>query len=207
MITSPLVIDNLVLNDTDDWYKFELAGVGDKTDSVSLTFDTANGDINLVLYNEQGRSPLRGEQQLPGQSVSRDRLARRGTARASTARVVANVTGNMGLPTISSRSLLQMPPETIRKSRTTISASQRGSPWWNELAESGVDHVSACDRQPVLNDSMTGYASELAGVGDKTDSISLTFDTANGDINLVLYNEQGTQLGYAANNNYRGNRP
>ncbi|MFO0907351.1 MAG: hypothetical protein U0794_03140 [Isosphaeraceae bacterium] len=76
MLDQPPGDRQLVLNDTDDWYKFELAGVGDKTDSVPH-LDTANGDINLVLYNEQGRNSATRRTTTTGQSVSRDRLARR----------------------------------------------------------------------------------------------------------------------------------
>ncbi|MFO0907353.1 MAG: PPC domain-containing protein [Isosphaeraceae bacterium] len=57
-----------------------------------------------------------------------------------------------------------------------------------------------------MADGVDYYRFRTAGVGDTSDFVSVSFNTAGGDINLYVYNQQQVLVGYAANNNYRGNQ-
>jgi hypothetical protein len=55
VIDSSKVIDNLVLNDAADWYKFTTAGPSTAANNVQIDFNNADGDLNLALYFANGK--------------------------------------------------------------------------------------------------------------------------------------------------------
>jgi hypothetical protein len=46
---------NLVLADSNDWYRFTTTGRGSSANRVGITFRHANGDLDIELYNSSGR--------------------------------------------------------------------------------------------------------------------------------------------------------
>ena len=48
-------INNLVMNDTADWFKFKMNAAGTSSDYVKIQFTHTRGDLDLELYNASGR--------------------------------------------------------------------------------------------------------------------------------------------------------
>jgi subtilisin family serine protease len=62
LLTGNRTISNLVMADGDDWYRFSMAGSGASGSAVSLSFQHADGDLDLQVYTSSGM--------LVGQSTS-----------------------------------------------------------------------------------------------------------------------------------------
>ncbi len=57
-----------------DWFRFQLAGDGTASDAISIVFDGAEGDLDLGLYDNQGRLLASGTASDTGEQVSLDGL-------------------------------------------------------------------------------------------------------------------------------------
>jgi hypothetical protein len=53
-LTTIKTVDNLILNDVADWFKFTTTGPGTAGSGVSISFSNAQGNLDLLLYNSRG---------------------------------------------------------------------------------------------------------------------------------------------------------
>jgi hypothetical protein len=53
-LTSQQTYSNLKMADSQDWFKFTMNGAGTTSNSVSIAFTHANGDLDMRLYNSAG---------------------------------------------------------------------------------------------------------------------------------------------------------
>ncbi|MGI8981762.1 MAG: leishmanolysin-related zinc metalloendopeptidase [Pirellulaceae bacterium] len=54
-LTGVKTVNNLVLNDTADWFKFTMSAAGTSSDYVEILFTHSKGDLDLELYNASGK--------------------------------------------------------------------------------------------------------------------------------------------------------
>src|SRR5262245_22871891 len=54
-LTAPRTIANLVMADANDWYRFTLAKNPIAGESISMSLQNAQGDLDLSLYNNLGQ--------------------------------------------------------------------------------------------------------------------------------------------------------
>ena len=59
VLTATKTIQNLVMNDAADWFKFQTQGVGTTANSLTISFTPASGDLDLYLYLSDGSTLLR----------------------------------------------------------------------------------------------------------------------------------------------------
>jgi hypothetical protein len=50
VITGIRTLNNLALQDTEDWFKFQTAGVGTSAHSVRIDYEVDNGNLNYVQW-------------------------------------------------------------------------------------------------------------------------------------------------------------
>jgi hypothetical protein len=53
-LTTAKTINNLVMADANDWFRFTTTGVGTSTSNVTISFQNAQGNLQLALYNSSG---------------------------------------------------------------------------------------------------------------------------------------------------------
>jgi len=53
-LTAAKTINNLVMADANDWFRFTTTGVGTSTSNVTISFQNAQGNLQLALYNSSG---------------------------------------------------------------------------------------------------------------------------------------------------------
>jgi hypothetical protein len=54
-LKGPVTLSSLGLVDANDWYRFTTTKTGGVSNSVSITFQNANGNLDLQLYNVSGQ--------------------------------------------------------------------------------------------------------------------------------------------------------
>ncbi len=74
-LTAVRQVANLVMADTQDWYKFSMAGAGTSSDFVNISFTNSQGDLALELYNAGGTRIGTSNGTSSAEQISLDSLA------------------------------------------------------------------------------------------------------------------------------------
>ncbi len=68
-------ISNLVMADSQDWFRFTMSGAGTTSDYVSIQFTHSQGDLDLAVYNSSGQRVRVSEGTVNNERVSLNGLA------------------------------------------------------------------------------------------------------------------------------------
>ncbi|QEH31554.1 Calx-beta domain protein [Aquisphaera giovannonii] len=204
VLTSALTIPNLVMNDGADWFRFETKGVGAVADSVSVTFDPAAGDLDLVLYRADGTTVARAAANDYG--VGNQSPETIGLAGLPSGVYYAVVTPHDPLGSNPNYTLRIVPPaatgDDAYEENDGKAQVDAASPGAADSPNLGVLTSTTTIPKLVMDDGADWFKFQTLGVGTVDDRISLAFDPAAGDVDLVLYRADGTTVVRAADNDY-----
>ena len=199
-------IDQLQLEDAADWYRFVTIGVGSTAASVSISFDRAEGDVDLYVYRADGVT-------LVGSSVRSSGSADGGAEVVSLAgelggvfyaKVVAKSVASYSAPGLADYRLrIDGPtkgggdPYEDNDSKAIVDGRPRGAVNSPNLGNPvGVTTIAGLR----LEDAADWYRFELQAVGGTSDYVKLDFDRAQGDVDLYVYRFDGATLVGASTN-------
>ena len=174
--------DNLVMNDRADWYRFQLDQPADESSAVSIDFQHALGDIDMVVYDHFGRRVGYSNSTTDNERVS---LSGRG---AGTYYVVvygyAGATNpDYSLQIVSGAVLQDDPFEQ--------------NDLWAQASDLGTLESTTTIAGLVMADSHDWYRFTMTGSGSSTNYVGITFQHAQGDLDLSMYDAQGQLVGYS----------
>jgi hypothetical protein len=178
-ISATTTIDELVMADNHDWYRFYLPATGTVDDAVALSFLNSQGDLDLRLYNSSGYRLRTSATINDGERISLSGLAR-GTYYIDAYGYLGAQNPNYSL-TINRRAALV--DDAYEENDSRLAARDLGT-----LAE--VKTVSSL----VMADSSDWYKFTMNGPGTSADYVATSFQHAQGDLELALYNSAGTRL-------------
>ncbi|MGI0483228.1 clostripain-related cysteine peptidase [Geminocystis sp. CENA526] len=191
-------LDGLIIVSNDpDWFTFELSQRGTVESSIKIEFSNSLGDLDLVLYNEQG-SWLGGSYSYNDEeSISLNGLVP-GT-------YYAQVFGWAGASNPEYNLKLNLP------------STQQLDDWFDEeegndtfdtaynigrvtrkirLSDILADITPSNTKQVLLDDDY--YSFELGEEGKNRDAVGIVFDHARGDLELELYNSSNELVGVSS---------
>jgi hypothetical protein len=193
-LTEPRTITGLSLEaDTEDWYRFTLAGIGTFNDVVRLDAIDENGDLNLAVYGPDGIT-LVGFQADGGTETVRLYGLPPGNYYA----VVYPHNAGFGNPNYT----LQIDPPPAAPDdayESNDNKSQADRPPGANSPNLGVLTAPTTLNNLVLQNDEDWYRFELAGIGTFNDVVRLDANDDDGDINLAVYGPDGiTLVGFQA---------
>ncbi|HQX52573.1 MAG TPA: hypothetical protein PLR25_21815, partial [Planctomycetaceae bacterium] len=212
LLTGVTTINNLLLNDAADWYRFQTSGVASPDHSVQLSFDRTWGDIDLYVYRSDGATQVQSSTNysyngnggletvgLSGElsGVFYVKVVAKSTA-ANNPPGIANYSLTINAPTTSGDDPYEDNDTKIIVDGKTVGATN--SPNLGLLT--GVTTINNL----LLNDAADWYRFQTSGVASPDHSVQLSFDRTWGDIDLYVYRSDGaTQVQSSTNYSYNGN--
>jgi hypothetical protein len=179
-LTSSQTINNLVQADANDWYRFTTTRTGSSASSVSLAFLHSQGDLDLELYNSAG-TRLRVSQGINNtESVSLGGLAA-GTyyIRVYGYRGVTNPNYGLGI---------NLPASAL------VEDSYENNDTLAMAYNLGTLTTNASLNNLALADSADWFRFTTTATGTTSNAVSLSFQNAQGNLALQLYNSTGSLL-------------
>lgn len=182
-LTAPTTIGQLVMADSSDWYRFTTTGPGTGAHSVAITFQHAQGNLNLALYNSSGVRVRLSAGVTSGEQVSLSGLA------AGTYYI--RVYGYLAA-TNPSYALSITPPAPLVDDAHEENDSR--------VIARGLGMLTA----PVsisnlaMADSHDWYRFTTSGTGTSADFVQIDFQHAQGNLQLELYDAAGFRLASSA---------
>lgn len=165
-----------------DWFRFTLSGTGGTADRVALSFNHAQGDIDLALYAADGRSLL-AQSEGTG-STEEITLAGRGAGT-----YYVRVYGYEGAANPAYALEIKVAATTAARDRFEDNDSAAAATDLRSIG--GVLTESALSIEPG---DVDWYRFTLPAGGRSGDKVSLAFVHAQGDVDMQLYNAAGTAL-------------
>ncbi len=175
-------LDHLVMNDRADWYRFQLDRTADASSAVSVQFQHARGDIDMVVYDRLGRRVGYSNGTTDAETVP---LAGQ---RAGTYYVVVYGYAGATNPDYS----LQITPGSILQDDAF---EQNDS--WTHASDLGTLQSTATFTGLVMADRHDWYRFAMNGTGTSTSYVGITFQHARGDLDLSIYDTSGRLVGYS----------
>ncbi len=184
LVTATRTVSNLVMADRADWYRFRMPAVGTASHFVRIDFSHARGDLDLELYDANGRLIERSVNVTDFERVSLQRLA--------AGEYFVHVSGYDGA-TNPSYSLTIEPgvytapavvPDDNRENNDTRARAANLGLLLNTLR---IDNL-------VMADVADHYRFRINTPGAADDSVRITFDHARGDLDLALLSPTGAVL-------------
>lgn len=183
-ISTTQTINNLVQADAHDWYRFNLAKTAGSAASVSIAFQHALGDLDLELYNASG-ARLRISQGITGSEV----ISLSGFAAGT---YYIHVYGYRGV-TNPNYSMAINPSTTVTPTDDTYENNDTLA----TAANLGTLTTNASLTNLALLDANDWYRFTTSATGTVTNTISISFQNAQGNLALQLVNASGTVLASA----------
>ena len=182
-MTATSTFSGLVMADSHDWYRFYLPATGTVEDAVAINFLNAQGDLDLRLFNSSGYRLRSSATTGDGERISLSGLA------AGT--YYLDVYGyygakNPGYSLAVSRKA-PLVDDTLEQNDSFSAARDLGS----LAAEKTVTNL-------VMADSSDWYKFTMAAPGTSTDFVQIGFHSAQGNLQLALYNAAGSYLAGSA---------
>jgi hypothetical protein len=178
-LSSSKTISNLVMADSADWYKFTVVNKPGANDTVSINLQDWQGDLDLGLYNAYG-TRLR----FSGTANNTETVSLSGLSAGT---YYIRVYGYLGAtnPSYSLSVNLAAPlvDDSYENNDTISTAKDLG-------ALSALTSISNL----VMADGNDWYKFSMGAAGTSTDFVSVNSTSAQGDLDLELYNASGTRL-------------
>jgi len=173
-------IDNLVMADQADWYRFRLDRTADASGEVSIHFQQALGDLDLAVYDGRGRLVARSNGTSDSEQVPLSGFG------AGTYYVL--VYGYRGAT--NPHYMLDISPgnslgdDSFEDNDSSAQAANLG------ILEAGqsVGHL-------VMADGHDWYQFQMNGPGSASNYVGITFQHAEGDLDLAVYDAAGHRVG------------
>jgi hypothetical protein len=184
-ISATQSVPGLVMADSADWFRFATTTTGTTSDSVSISFLHAQGDLDMYLYNANGQS-LRGSTGVGNsETISLNGLAA-GTyyLRVYGYRGVFNPSYSLTLNRGSTTPPPPAPTDDVYENNDTISTAASLGTLTADTTRSGL----------VMADAHDWYSFTMNGAGVSGNVVSISFTHTQGNLNLELYNSQGTRI-------------
>ena len=178
-ISETTAIDQLVMADNHDWYRFYLPATGTVDDAVLIDFLNSQGDLDLRLYNSSGYRLRTSATTNDGERISLSGLAR-GT-------YFVDAYGYLGA---------QNPDYSLTIKRRTALVDDAYEQ--NDSRTAAGDLGTLSETQTISNlvmaDSSDWYRFAMSGPGTAADYVATSFQHSQGDLELALYNSAGSRV-------------
>ncbi len=196
ILTATKTINNLVMNDAADWFRFQTQGVGGINNSVSVTFDTNAGDLDLYLYAADGTTLMRSAPNDPfGANNSPETISLAGIPSGTYYAVVKPHATGFGIDnytlTIAAPGATGDDGYEPNNDKPTVDTAPAGGVNSPNL---GILTATKTINNLVMNDGIDMFRFQTQGVGGINNAVSVTFNTNAGDLDLYLYRSDGTTL-------------
>jgi hypothetical protein len=178
-LSGPLTISNLAMADSNDWYKFTTTTKPGTSDSVSISLQNSQGDLDLAIYNAYGQR-LR----YSGTSNNTEQVSLSGLSAGT---YYIRVYGYLGAhnPSYSlSVNLARPVSDDAYENNDTLAAARDLGTLTSALTVSNL----------VMADGHDWYKFSMSGAGTSSDFVSVSSSSTQGDLDLELYNSSGTRL-------------
>ncbi|MBW3600502.1 MAG: PPC domain-containing protein, partial [Planctomycetes bacterium] len=195
-VTGQLVFQNLVLNDSADWYKFVLADVATTAHAVEVSFDRTLGDVDLYVYRADGTTRVGESTRYSSSSnggVETVSLAGELSQQSYYVRVVAKSSNE---PVLCSYELSIAAPQPgvddayeDNDTKTVVDGRAEGAA---NSPNFGVLTSPISIQNLKLDDAADVYRFQTAGVGTTDHQVEISFDRTWGDIDLYVYRSDGS---------------
>lgn len=182
-LTATKTINNLVQADANDWYKFNITSAPTTGSSVTLGFTHAQGDLDLELYNSAGTRVRVSQGITNSEAISLAGFAA-GTyyVRVFGYRGTTNPNYSLGV------NLSKAAPVTVADDAYENNDTQATA------ANLGTLTSNASLSNLALSDTADWYRFTTTATGTSTNTVSLSFQNAQGNLALQLYNSSGTVI-------------
>lgn len=183
-ISTTRTIANLVQADAHDWYRFNITKTAGSAASASIVFQHARGDLDLEVYSSTG-SRLRISQGISGSEV----ISLAGFAPGT---YYVHVYGYRGV-TNPNYSLAINPSTTV----TPTDDAYENNDTQATASNLGTLTTSTSLPNLALLDAADWYRFTTTSTGTSANSVSISFQNAQGNLALQLVNSSGTVLATA----------
>jgi hypothetical protein len=201
MLTGVTTVSNLVLDGESDWFKFQTDGVGTTADYVRLDFQNADGNIDLYVYEQDGTSLVTGYPSTGNGDVEQIDLTGKpaGTYYIKVHPRLGSVGGN------SNYTLQIKPPaaagdDPFERNDGKADADRAAGPNSPNLGRVAGSRVLS---NLVLDGESDWFRFETTQPSTVGNYVRLDFENDNGNIDLYVYEQDGTSLvtGYPSTGN------
>jgi hypothetical protein len=172
IVTSELILPSLALLDQ-DWFRLQTTDHGTSHDKLQIDFTNAQGNLDLYLYAENGTTEL-------ARSNSNNNTEVVSLADRPAGVYYVKVIGKAGA-TNAIYSLTYDPPGNSPDDRF----EENDSP----SAATSIDSVGGTLTGLKLEDRADWFRLQLSDWGTSHDSVKIEFDDAQGDLQLLLYDD------------------
>ena len=206
VLTATRTINNLVIDDAADWYKFQTQGVGTTANSITVSYDVNAGDVDLYLYASDGTTLVRSATNSYYGNASPETISLAGVPSGVYYAKVVPHAQNFGIANyalqVAAPGATGDDPYEDNDSKLQVDAKTAGAPNSPNL---GVLTATRTINNLVIDDAADWYKFQTQGVGTTANSITVSYDVNAGDVDLYLYASDGTTLVRSATNSYYGN--
>jgi hypothetical protein len=178
-LSSPLTISNLVMADSNDWYKFTATTKPGTSDTVAISLQNSQGDLDLGVYNSFGQRV-----RYSGTSNNTEQVSLSGFSAGT---YYIRVYGYLGAknPNYSlSVNLARPVADDAYENNDTLSTARDLGPLTSALTVSNL----------VMADGHDWYKFSMSGAGTSSDFVAISSSSTQGDLDLELYSSGGTRL-------------
>ena len=178
-ISRTTTIDRLVMADSHDWYRFYLPAKGTVDDAVVLDFLNSQGDLDLRLYNSFGVRLRTSATVNDG-----ERISLRGLARGT---YYIDAYGYRGAEN----------PDyslTIRRRAPLVDDAYEENDSRTAARNLGTVAEPQTLASLAMADNADWYSFTMNGPGTSADFVEISFEHAQGDLELALFNSAGTRV-------------
>ena len=206
VLTATKTIQNLVMDDAADWFKFQTQGVGTTANSVTVSFDPNAGDMDLTLYGSNGTTVVRSAANDFGVgNASPETISfLAGVVAGTYYAVVLTHTAGFGIASytlqITSPAATGDDPYEPNSDKVTVDGGTAGGQ--RTRRTSGVLTATKTIQNLVMADAADWFKFQTQGVGTTANSVTISFDPNAGDLDLVLYGSDGTTVVRSAANDF-----
>jgi hypothetical protein len=172
-------IDKLVA-DSADWFRFKLGGLPNSSAAISLSFQNAQGDLDLAVYSSDGRRI--------GNSAGTGNSERVSLAGLTTTSFYVQVYGYRGIKN-PNYSMTINPGQAVaddiyEPNNSLATAANLGS----LAAAKTVSNL-------VMADAQDWYQFQVNGTGSNTRYVGINFNNSRGDLDLEVLDSTGRRVG------------
>ena len=179
-LSQSAALNDLVIADQADWFKFQMPHAADSTSRVSIEFLHAQGDLDLAIYDANAR--------LVGYSNSTNNRETVSLAGMNAGTYYAYVYGYRGAT--NSHYTLTVNPGQIK-------VDDRFEPnnSFAAAANLGTFSIARTEQNLVMADAGDWYKFTINAAGASTSYVGISFQNTSGDLDIELFDSSGRRLG------------